>query len=72
MLRKHMCGSNEFELFVQTLGWTKVLVQPALALTKLNVKFCCIWRRRQAYERSQQRDSTWLSTALCSGWFTKT
>ena len=34
-----MCGRNEFELFVQTLGWTKVLVQPALALTKLNVKF---------------------------------
>ena len=58
-----MCGRTEFELFVQAHGWTMVLVQLALALTKLNVKFGCIRRRRQAYERSQQRDSTCLSTA---------
>ena len=68
-----MCGRNEFELFVQTLGWTKLLVQPALALTKLNVKLCCIRRRQQAYERpQQQRYSILLSTALCSGRLIKT
>ena len=67
-----MRGINEFDLFLQTLGWTKGLVLRALALTKLNVRLRCIRRRRQAYERSQQRDSTWLSTALRSGWLVKT
>ena len=70
-MRKHTCGRNEFELVLQTLGWTKALLVHALALKKRNVNVCLLRLHRKAYERSQQLDSILLSRGLRSGWLIK-